>query len=41
MTIVRSVRFPLILFGTLASIVALFWPAVQGARQAAQRAGIT
>jgi hypothetical protein len=37
----RSLRFPLILLGTLASVAALLWPSLRGARQAAQRAGVT
>jgi hypothetical protein len=41
MNVHRSLRFPLILSGSLAVIGALVWPAVRGARQSAQRAGIT
>ena len=41
MSINRSLRFPLILVGTLGSIGMLSWPAVREARQAAQCAGIT
>jgi hypothetical protein len=41
MIINRSLRFPLILSGMLASIGVLLWPMVREARQEAQRAGIT
>jgi hypothetical protein len=41
MRINRTLRFPLILVGILATIGVLSWPAVREARQAAQRAGIT
>jgi hypothetical protein len=41
MNVHRSLRFPLILGGSLAIIGALLWPLERGARQSAQRAGIT
>jgi hypothetical protein len=41
MLINRSLRYPVIVGGSLALIAGLLWPAVRGARQAAQRAGIT
>jgi hypothetical protein len=37
MSINRSLRFPMILVGTLGSVGVLSWPAVREARQAAQR----
>ena len=41
MRLVRSLRFPLILAGTLGAVAALMWPTLRGARRDAQRAGIT
>lgn len=41
MKTIRSLRFPLILLGTLGAIFVLLWPTLRGARQDARRAAIT